>query len=199
MLGLLRRGPRTVEELASALGFTDNAIRLHLSALERDGLIFQESVRRRAAAGKPAVVFAIHPDTELLFSRAYAPVLCAMLDELSVELSSKKGEQFLRAVGRRLARELPNTPTPNAAVAAEKCVALLRSLGGEPEIQHNGETLIVQSSTACPLALAVKRNPDLCNSLETLLCEVAHASIRSVCDHGDRPRCRFEVQFESIS
>ena len=36
---LLRQGDRTVEELAQALGLTDNAVRAHLVTLERDGLV----------------------------------------------------------------------------------------------------------------------------------------------------------------
>ena len=38
---LLRRALRTVDELAGELGLTDNAIRAHLAALERDGLVTQ--------------------------------------------------------------------------------------------------------------------------------------------------------------
>src|SRR3712207_8581849 len=41
IVALLRRGTRTVEELAAALGLTDNAVRAHLAALERDGLVRQ--------------------------------------------------------------------------------------------------------------------------------------------------------------
>ena len=36
---LLRRGEATVNELAAALSLTDNAVRSHLSTLERDGLV----------------------------------------------------------------------------------------------------------------------------------------------------------------
>lgn len=38
---LLRRGSRTVDELAGTLGLTDNAVRAHLAGLERDGLVTQ--------------------------------------------------------------------------------------------------------------------------------------------------------------
>ena len=43
---LLSRGVATVEELARELGLTDNAVRSHLAALERDGLVAQTGVRR---------------------------------------------------------------------------------------------------------------------------------------------------------
>ena len=45
VLALLRRGPRTIDEMAAALGLTDNAIRAHVAALERDALVLRRGVR----------------------------------------------------------------------------------------------------------------------------------------------------------
>ena len=56
IVSLLRRSARTVEELAGALGLTNNAIRNHLATLERDGIVRQEGIRRGPGAGKPATV-----------------------------------------------------------------------------------------------------------------------------------------------
>src|SRR5690242_17096037 len=82
IVALLRRGARTVEELARALALTDNAVRNHLATLERDGIVRQDGVRRGQGAGKPAVLYEVRPDAEPLLSRAYAPVLTAMVDVL---------------------------------------------------------------------------------------------------------------------
>src|SRR5918994_2530306 len=81
---LLRRGVATVEELARELGLTDNAVRSHLAALERDGLVAQSGVRR--GAGKPAYTYALTPDAERLFPKAYGALLGLMLDVLSERL-----------------------------------------------------------------------------------------------------------------
>src|SRR5215213_7068793 len=82
IVALLRRGGRTVDELAAALDLSDNAIRNHLSTLERDHLIQQTGVRRTAGAGKPALMYELHPDAEPLFSLAYPPVLTAVVETL---------------------------------------------------------------------------------------------------------------------
>ncbi len=50
IVGLLRRGVGTVEELASELEVTDNAVRAHLATLERDGLRAARNAARRAQA-----------------------------------------------------------------------------------------------------------------------------------------------------
>ncbi len=46
IVGLLRRGVETVEELAQKLEVTDNAVRAHLATLERDGLVERRGERR---------------------------------------------------------------------------------------------------------------------------------------------------------
>ena len=43
---ILRSAPCTVEDLAEKLNLTDNAVRAHLSTLERDGLVRQSGLRR---------------------------------------------------------------------------------------------------------------------------------------------------------
>ena len=108
LFALLRRGARTVDELAQSLGMTDNAVRSHLTGLERDGLVRQAGVRRGAGAGKPALLYELHPEAEPLFSKAYAPVLTAVLDVLVDELPDH-GERVLRSLGRRLAAEAGGT------------------------------------------------------------------------------------------
>ena len=83
VLTLLGRAPRTVEELAVEVGLTANAVRAHLATLERDGLVRQEGVRRVAGAGKPAAIYALAPEADTHLSRAYAPVLVALVEELA--------------------------------------------------------------------------------------------------------------------
>jgi len=200
---LLRREPRTVEELARALGLTDNAIRAHLVSLERDGLVLQKGVRRGVGAGKPASVYELHPRTSSL-SGAYVPVLRAVLEELASRLQHEdRSDEAMRAVGRRLASALPivlpavsdrSAATPAHARLAEAALAVLAALGGEAEVDVADGLSIVRGCTDCPLGGAVSSNPELCRAIESLLSEVAGADVKSVCQHGDRPRCAFEIR-----
>ena len=59
IITLLRRSSRTVDELAQALELTHTAVRAHLAALERDGLVHQRSERR--GSGKPSSVYDLTP------------------------------------------------------------------------------------------------------------------------------------------
>src|ERR671923_249009 len=78
---LLRRGSRTVNELAGALGLTDNAVRTHLTTLERDGLVYPSGTR--PGTRKPNITYDLTPEAEQqLFPKMYGPILRQFLDEL---------------------------------------------------------------------------------------------------------------------
>src|SRR5947209_5108632 len=89
---LLRRGGRTVNELAAALGLTDNAVRTHLTALERDGLVHQSGTR--PGTRKPNTTYDLVPEAEQqLFPKMYGPILRHLLDVLAERLSARKLEE----------------------------------------------------------------------------------------------------------
>src|SRR4051812_6779016 len=102
IIGLLRRGERSVEELAAALDVTDNAVRAQLQILEREGLVRQARVRHAGVVGKPPTLYQIAPETEPLLSSAYAPTLRALLEALGERVSPQTLNAIMRDVGARL-------------------------------------------------------------------------------------------------
>jgi predicted ArsR family transcriptional regulator len=193
---LLRREPRTVEDLATALGLSDNAIRSHLATLERDGLIRAAGVRRGTGAGKPANLYEIHPDAEPLFSRAYAPVLGALLDELSLRLDDAATAEIMKGVGRRLATSMRPPAGADRATRLRAAVAVLSAFGGDARVE-NGEgqdgAALIRGCGGCPLSSLTSGRPEVCHVVETLLSEVVGAPIKECCERGERPRCCFRV------
>lgn len=193
LLGLLRAGPRTVEELAAELSLTDNAIRQHLVGLERDGMIRQTGVRRGPGAGKPATIYELEPNAEPLLSRAYAPVLSTLLEVVAEELPPQQARKLLRETGRRLAAAVGGRATGDLRARARAAAAVLNALGGAVEVEdHRGSATL--RGTACPLASAVARNPQVCRAVESLVSEITGEKARECCDRTDRPRCCFELQ-----
>src|SRR5688572_32592452 len=102
IIALLRRSSRTVGELAEALNLTDNAVRSHLAALERDGLVEQRR-SPRGSVGKPPSVYTLTPAADALLPKAYAPVLGVLLATLQERLGRDATTDLLREVGRRAA------------------------------------------------------------------------------------------------
>jgi predicted ArsR family transcriptional regulator len=191
VLGLLRTGPRTVEDLARDLALTDNAIRAHLATLERDGLVIQQGTRRGAGAGKPALIYGLGPGVAVRLSRAYAPVLGALLDELSGQLTPEQIESLMLAAGKRLGAGVSRRAGPFEKRAAE-AVALLHELGSDATLVPEGSGFRLQGS-GCPLSAAVSQRPETCRALQGFLSEVMGVPVVQCCEQGSNPRCCFTV------
>lgn len=190
IITLLLRSSRTVDELAQALGLTDNAVRVHLATLERDGMVQQRGVRR--GSGKPAYVYVLTPEAEQLFPKAYGPVLQHLLGILSERLPSGEVETLLRDVGRRIASGW-NIPPGDLRVRLEGALEVLNELGGMAELETCDDHYCIRSFS-CPLAAVVPGHPEVCRLTETLLTELIGVPVQEHCDPGEGPRCCFTVQ-----
>jgi predicted ArsR family transcriptional regulator len=189
---LLRRSGRTVDELAEAVGLTDNGVRAHLATLERDGTVRQRgTVSRGGGGGKPAYVYELTPEAEELFPKAYSLVLRRLLDVMVEHLGPEETEVLLRAVGRRIADEL-TVPASDMHERLEAAVALLNELGGLAELEERDGALIIRGYR-CPLTAVVPGHPEVCQLAETLIGELAGVLVQEHCDRGENPRCCFEV------
>jgi predicted ArsR family transcriptional regulator len=194
VLSLLRLGPRTVNELAETLALTDNAVRVHLAALERDGLVDQKGVRR--AIGKPAYVYELTAEAESLFPKAYATVLSEALAYV-LETSGPEGlERFARAVGKR-AGERARTKGGTLRERVAAAVALLEELGGLAKMEEDGDAILIRGFS-CPLAAVVTGNPAACALAEELVSTVVGAPVVECCDRTGAPRCAFRVSSKGV-
>jgi predicted ArsR family transcriptional regulator len=187
VLALLRRGSRTIDELAAALGVTDNAVRTHVAALERDGIVQQRGVR--PTGGKPAYSYEVVPEAERVFTKAYIPVLTQLVGVLAERMSPEEMEALLREVGRRLAG---GPRSGDARARADAAATVLTELGGVVDVETSGDALTLRGFS-CPLADAVRAHPATCQAVESMVAELVGRPVREQCDRGARPRCCFEV------
>ena len=190
---LLRRARHTVDELASAVGLTDNAVRAHLATLERDGLVQQRGVRR--GEGKPASLYELTPDAERLFPKAHAPVLGALLAVLEERSSSDDMSSAMRQAGQRLGESLP-APQGTPHERLEAAARVLGSLGALAEVEAGDGEGLRLVGYSCPLGTIVQEHPQACLVAEALVARASGLQVAEACDRGEGrpPRCRFEVE-----
>jgi predicted ArsR family transcriptional regulator len=183
----------TADELAEALGLTDNAVRAHLATLERDGFVQARGERRDGRVGKPATLYQISPDAEPLFSKAYLPLLTTLLAALGERLSAKELAGLLADVGGRLAAGTAH-PSGDLSQRVQAGSTLLNQLGGLSSVEEveAGVRYLIQSR-GCPVGVAVKERPEVCEAIVALISELTGASVRSCCARTGRPSCCFEV------
>ena len=187
---LLRRAQSTVDDLANRLGLTDNAVRAHLTTLERDGLVEQRGSRR--GEGKPSFLYQLSPAGEQLFPKAYAQLLIGILDVLAAQLSPAALESILRQVGAQLA-STRGVAGGSAAARAEAVVDLLNELGGLAELKVVSHGFVI-IGYRCPLADVVLQHPGACRLAESLLAETSGLEVTERCiREADHLECRFEM------
>jgi len=191
IVALLRRGPRTVEELAGELELTDNAVRLHLGTLERDGVVAAKGVRRGGGVGKPATDYEITAAAEPRFSEAYIPFLTSLLASVGNKLGSTELRAIMRDVGHRLAAANPDTGGDSYA-KAQRASQLLNALGGVTTVEKEGSRYAIKGCS-CPLSVAVNERAEVCLAVQTMLRDVTGLTVKEDCDRSERPRCHFVV------
>ncbi len=191
IISLLRRGSHTVNDLAAALGLTDNAVRTHLDRLERDGLVRPSGTR--PGTRRPTITYGLTPEAERLFPKMYGPVLRQILDVLAERLPPKRLDEVARTAGRRLATAL------RSAVRADKledriteAIAVLGERGGGCESERADGNWVIRCFD-CPLTLAVVGHPELCRLMETVLAYLLGAPVRQRCETATTPQCHFEI------
>lgn len=192
VLDLIRRGARTVNTLAGALRISDNAVRGHLTALERDGLVEREGVVRSGAAGQPAAEYALTTAGELALSTAYPAALTALAGAAGEKLDARARRALFFEAGKRLAATMRSRDSGSLSVRADACAALIESLGGSAEIVH-GRGHATLEGAGCPLAAAVRAEPATCALVEALLESHTGLGAEQMCSHGQYPACRFRL------
>jgi predicted ArsR family transcriptional regulator len=191
IVGLLRGQPRTVNELAAALGLTDNAVRAHLATLDRDGLVRQSGTR--PGFRKPNLTYELTPAAGQLFPKPYAAILQSLLAVLGERLGPADLEAVLREVGRRLAAGLRDEVSgADVRQRVAETVAVLGELGGLAAIEEADGELVIRGSD-CPLAAVVEGHPSGCRLAETLLSELVGVPVVEHCKRDGPLRCAFHV------
>jgi predicted ArsR family transcriptional regulator len=192
IVSLLQRSSLTVDDMASQLGLTSNAIRAHLTAMERDGLVRRVGTRRGTT--RPSLVFTLSPEVEQLLSRAYVPLLQQLVRVFARELPEKQMEALLRRAGRELAddrsagRKLGGSLQSRVALASR---LLNEELGALTHVEQNGRYVIRGAS--CPLSALTGKHPSVCLAMESLVSEIVGVRARECCERDERPRCCFVI------
>lgn len=190
MLRLLRRSRQTITSLADALRLTDNAVRTHVAALERDGIV-EHVGTQRDTGGKPARVYDLTGAGEELFPKAYALVLAELVEEIARTGGRERAMELLRGVGRRVAAGVPAAGGAEARVHA--AAAALRELGGDVEVRRARDGWQLQGY-GCPLSAVTGKQPEVCALAQALVEEITGRQVTECCDRAGRPRCGFRVE-----
>jgi predicted ArsR family transcriptional regulator len=189
LLSLLCAAKRTTSDLAKELGISANGVRWHLDRLEQEGLVDKRVVR--AGVGKPAHEYRLTPEGSRRLSRAYLPLLQALLSVVLERAGHGEGERLLRETGRNLARRHPKAEG-SVRERVDAAVGLLGEFGGVATVNEEENGLCIQGA-CCPLRALVPDHPLACKAVEAMMEEYIGMGVREACEKGDPPGCRMFI------
>jgi predicted ArsR family transcriptional regulator len=187
----LRKGAQSVNDLAAAIGITDNAVRAQLAHLQEQGLVKEAGTR--PSARKPETLYEITPEAERVFQKAYAPILATSLAALQSRLDPQELHAHLQEVANRLAApHLPAMAGLTLAQRAKKTLKILEDLGGLAAVEERDGQIYVQGF-GCPFSQVVNAHPELCVMAQMLFSQLLGVELQEECQRGDKPKCCFRI------
>jgi predicted ArsR family transcriptional regulator len=186
----LRHRPATIRELTERLLLSSNAVRSHLAALERDGLVALEQAQRKGV-GKPAYLYRLTADAHSLTPKAYDAMLDVVLNATRDASGAKGYAVILKSAAERLAGS--HEPVGTLKKRLNDTKMFLAKVGADVQVERRGDKLRL-TGTDCPLASIVAAHPELCRVLADVIARRLGVPVNDCCDRSTAmPRCCFEA------
>ncbi|HEY4027643.1 MAG TPA: helix-turn-helix domain-containing protein [Candidatus Dormibacteraeota bacterium] len=190
---LRRKQAASAEVISAQLGITPNAVRQHLTNLEREGLVKSEPVRSKR--GRPSLMFSLTDKADAVFPKRYGQLATMVLNELS-EIG---GPELLDEVFQRMANRYAGTIEAQIQDLSfdeklDRVVQLIGRAGtlAEKEELADGVRVTIHN---CPFRNTALKYPQVCTITPRLLVKLLDAQVSQAASiHRRDPYCSFVVQ-----
>ena len=194
VLELLRRKQAaSAEGISTELGITPNAVRQHLTNLERDGLV--RSVPVRTKRGRPVLKFSLTERADAVFPKRYGQLATMVL----TELQEMGGPELLDEVFERVAHRHADAvaPTMEGLDFDQRVTRLVEWIARAGTLAEHEETADGVRVTIhnCPFRNTALKFPQVCTITPHLLSQLLGTAVsQSDSIHRRDPYCSFVVQ-----
>src|SRR6202049_2149392 len=190
---LRRRGRSSAESIASDLGVTPNAVRQHLTNLERDGFVVSHP--ERSGRGRPALLFSLTERADSVFPKRYGQLATMVLQEVQ-EMGRPEAldEVFSRVAARHAGAIQRDLVGLNFDEKLRRVVAWIGRAGTPAEQTETPEGVKVTIHN-CPFrntALKFSQGCTITPHLISQLLDTSFSQADSI--HRHDPYCSFVVQ-----
>jgi predicted ArsR family transcriptional regulator len=194
VLELLRRkGRASAELIASDLGVTANAVRQHLTNLEREGLVVSQP--ERSGRGRPSLHFALTERADSVFPKRYGQLATMVLQEVQ-EMGGPEAldEVFARVAARHAEAIQKDLTGLDFDEKIHRVVTWIGRAGTLVEQAEDAEGIHVTIHN-CPFRNTALKFPQVCSITPQLISRLTGAAVsQSDSIHRRDPYCSFVVQ-----
>ena len=190
---LRRRGSSSAETIAGGLGVTPNAIRQHLTNLERDGLVVSRP--ERSGRGRPALLFRITERADAVFPKRYGQLATMVLQEVQEMGGPDALDEIFARVAKRHAGAIERDL--DGLGFEEKLERVVSWIGRAGTLVERSETTEGVRVTIhnCPFRNTALKFPQVCTITPQLITHLTGAAVsQSDSIHRRDPYCSFVVQ-----
>src|ERR1700730_13401615 len=194
VLELLRRkGHASAETIAAELLVTPNAIRQHLTNLERDGFVVSSPEKRRR--GRPSLLFSLTERADSVFPKRYGQLATMVLQEVQ----EMGGPDALDEIFARVATRHASAVEPSMVGLDfhEKLRRVVAWIGGAGTLAEQTETTEGVKVTIhnCPFRNTALKFPQVCTITPHLISQLLGAAVSQADSiHRHDQYCSFVVQ-----
>jgi predicted ArsR family transcriptional regulator len=194
VLELLRRKQAASAETISAqLGVTPNAVRQHLTNLEREGLV--RSVPVKSKRGRPSLMFSLTDKADVAFPKRYGQLATMVLNELSEIGGPKLVDQVFERIADRYAGAVGSQI--QGLTFEEKLQRVVDWIGRAGTLVEKVETTegVLVIIHNCPFRNTALKYPQVCTITPRLLVKLLDAQVSQAASiHRRDPYCSFVVE-----
>lgn len=185
----------SIDEIATALNISRNAVQQHFAVLERDGYI-QTGVLNKTA-GRPVRSFVLTETGINSFPKQYAWFSELILSDLQQEMGAERFKDYMQRLGLKLADKLRGQfEGKNLDERMDELVSIMANLGFQVTAGMESETdkPIIQANNCIYHDLAQKHK-EICEFDLALMSSLLRKEVRQLsCMAKGDCNCRFRVQ-----
>ncbi|HVS49676.1 MAG TPA: helix-turn-helix domain-containing protein [Candidatus Dormibacteraeota bacterium] len=199
VLELLRRkGRLSAETVASDLGVTPNAVRQHLSNLEREGFVVSHP--ERSGRGRPSLLFSLTERADSVFPKRYGQLATMVLQEVQ-QMGGPEAldEVFSRVAARHADAIQPALEGLDFDEKVRRVVVWIGRAGTLAEQTETSEGVKVTIHN-CPFRNTALKFPQVCTITPHLMSRLLGTAVSQADSiHRHDPYCSFVVQRPAVA
>ncbi|NBA96703.1 metalloregulator ArsR/SmtB family transcription factor [Pseudomonas sp. R5(2019)] len=184
---LYQSGGMSIDELAHHLAVTRTAIRQHLAALERDGLVARGETR--PTGRRPEQLYQLTAQGRELFPRQYQLLANLLIGEVAELIGEEGLVKLMRSLGQKLAASIDTDELDEARIAEH-----MNQAGYEAQVffRSGGQAEIVAHN--CVFHHLAKAHPQVCELDLALIGALGHGDVEHLeCMLRGGQVCRFRI------
>lgn len=191
---LKKHSGATLQELARQFSVSREAVRKQLFALEAEGYVKVQMLRRKTS-GRPTAAYTLTPAGDELFPRQYDELAIQLVEAIGTSLQPKQARKVFDVLVENKVRFWQ--PQLKDLSFAKKIQALKKLYLDDDAymevVEKNGKLYLVESN--CPYLNVAMRQPGLCNVTVNVLAKLLDSDVERIEKFQDgHGRCTFAIK-----